>query len=94
MAVNRADFDAAVAAQPPPEGMAWLRRYAEAPESRQLMMMLPNWREMNEWRHSFISAARQARPLRGQIIPLHTTSQFVTIRRPRLGVFSAPAVCQ
>ncbi|MDE2766470.1 MAG: hypothetical protein OXO54_05895 [Chloroflexota bacterium] len=42
MAVNRADFDAAVAAQPPPEGMAWLRRYAEAPESRQLMMMLPN----------------------------------------------------
>ena len=57
MAVNRAAFDAAAAAQPLPEGMEWLQRYAEAPESRHLMMMLPHCREMNEWRHSFITAA-------------------------------------
>ena len=66
--------------------MEGLQRYAEAPASRQPMMTLPNWRELR--------VASSHCPLRGQIIPLHTTAQFVTMRRPRLRVFSARAVCQ
>ena len=50
-------FNDASATNPPPDGMEWLQRYAEAPESRHLMMALPNWWEMNEWRNAFISAA-------------------------------------
>ena len=50
-------FNDASATNPPPDGMEWLQRYADAPESRHLMMALPNWWEMNEWRNAFISAA-------------------------------------
>ncbi len=53
----KASLDTPEATQPPPEGMEWLKSYAEAPESRHLMMMLPNWWEMNEWRNAFIQAA-------------------------------------
>ena len=57
MPMFKAVFDTPEAVNPPPEGMQWLKSYAEAPESRHLMMMLPNWWEMNEWRNAFVSAA-------------------------------------
>lgn len=50
-------FNNASATNPPPDGMEWLQRYADAPESRHLMMALPNWWEMNEWRNAFITSA-------------------------------------
>ena len=57
MPMFKSVFDTPEAVNPPPEGMQWLKSYAEAPESRHLMMMLPNWWEMNEWRNAFVSAA-------------------------------------
>ena len=57
MPMFKSVFDNPESTHPPPDGMEWLKRYAEAPASRHLMMMLPNWWEMNEWRNAFVSAA-------------------------------------
>ncbi|MBM4436453.1 MAG: hypothetical protein FJ029_04285 [Actinobacteria bacterium] len=53
----KAALDSPEAKTPPPEGMQWLKTYADTPNARHLEMALPNWWGMNEWRNTYISRA-------------------------------------
>ena len=49
--MHRGVFDSDEAKAPPPEGMEWLKAYADVGNvNRHLMMALPAWWEMYEWR--------------------------------------------
>ena len=49
--MHRGVFDSDEAKAPPPEGMSWLKHYADVGNvNRHLMMALPAWWEMYEWR--------------------------------------------
>lgn len=49
--MHRGVFDSDEAKAPPPEGMHWLKHYADVDNvNRHLMMALPAWWEMYEWR--------------------------------------------